>query len=414
MDFGRMLDVAISLSLMYLILSLFCTIINEYIASLFKFRAAGLEKGLSALADGRPFLVALLAHPLLAASAPKAVSAAKTVMTAAETERAAASRALEAARAKTTPDPAEIQRLTDTARQADMVAATLENAGSVSVADRPSYLSGQTFAAALLDMVNPSVQSTAGATYDAVLAGIDAIPDQQVRASLRAIVNNGSTDLKSARDAVAHWFDNEMERLQGAYKRRMQRWALGVAFLVAAACNADTLHVARTLWVDQGGIATRVAEQATYLIGKGSQTAAGTGTRAGVEELIDKDRAVAERRKAVAAANAALHAPSADVTLDALTRQLADAKGALATAETERGQAAMALSGDLGIVRQALAPLPIGWPDAKPAVPTLVQALGWLLTAFALSLGSSFWFDTLDKFIKIRGAGPKPSTTPAP
>ena len=33
---------------------------------------------------------------------------------------------------------------------------------------------------------------------------------------------------------------------------------------------------------------------------------------------------------------------------------------------------------------------------------------GWLLTALAISLGASFWFDLLSKLVKIRTAGPKP------
>jgi hypothetical protein len=34
--------------------------------------------------------------------------------------------------------------------------------------------------------------------------------------------------------------------------------------------------------------------------------------------------------------------------------------------------------------------------------------LGWLLTAVAISLGSAFWFDVLNRFIHIRAAGDAP------
>jgi len=36
------------------------------------------------------------------------------------------------------------------------------------------------------------------------------------------------------------------------------------------------------------------------------------------------------------------------------------------------------------------------------------RILGWLLTAFAISLGAPFWFDLLNKIIQLRGTGPKP------
>lgn len=35
---------------------------------------------------------------------------------------------------------------------------------------------------------------------------------------------------------------------------------------------------------------------------------------------------------------------------------------------------------------------------------SLLQAvLGWLITAFALSFGAPFWFDTLNRFMIVRG-----------
>jgi hypothetical protein len=35
--------------------------------------------------------------------------------------------------------------------------------------------------------------------------------------------------------------------------------------------------------------------------------------------------------------------------------------------------------------------------------------IGWILTALAISLGAPFWFDILNKVIRLRAAGPKPS-----
>jgi hypothetical protein len=38
----------------------------------------------------------------------------------------------------------------------------------------------------------------------------------------------------------------------------------------------------------------------------------------------------------------------------------------------------------------------------------LSAVAGWFLTAFAASLGAPFWFETLTRFINIRGNGLKP------
>jgi hypothetical protein len=47
--------------------------------------------------------------------------------------------------------------------------------------------------------------------------------------------------------------------------------------------------------------------------------------------------------------------------------------------------------------------LPIGWDLYDPTKQCLIWSiLGWLLTAFAVSLGAPFWFDILNKIIVVR------------
>jgi hypothetical protein len=62
--------------------------------------------------------------------------------------------------------------------------------------------------------------------------------------------------------------------------------------------------------------------------------------------------------------------------------------------------------------------LPIGWADFRwkglnqTALDILSWLPGWLITALAVSLGAPFWFDLLNKFINIRGAGKAPEEQP--
>lgn len=39
----------------------------------------------------------------------------------------------------------------------------------------------------------------------------------------------------------------------------------------------------------------------------------------------------------------------------------------------------------------------------------LTALFGWLITALAASLGAPFWFETLQRFVNIRGNGPSPA-----
>lgn len=57
--------------------------------------------------------------------------------------------------------------------------------------------------------------------------------------------------------------------------------------------------------------------------------------------------------------------------------------------------------------------LPYGWSGKKlnklehsDWSIILFSLLGWLITALATLFGAPFWFDTLQKFVRLRGAGP--------
>lgn len=62
--------------------------------------------------------------------------------------------------------------------------------------------------------------------------------------------------------------------------------------------------------------------------------------------------------------------------------------------------------------------LPVGWTEAKfseltkldaaSVWPILGAILGWLLTAFATLFGAPFWFDALQKIVRLKGTGPSP------
>ena len=51
--------------------------------------------------------------------------------------------------------------------------------------------------------------------------------------------------------------------------------------------------------------------------------------------------------------------------------------------------------------------LPVGWHVANTPHPLTI--LGWLITALAVSLGANFWFDMLNKALRLRGTGARVS-----
>src|ERR1700730_17200349 len=56
--------------------------------------------------------------------------------------------------------------------------------------------------------------------------------------------------------------------------------------------------------------------------------------------------------------------------------------------------------------------LPIGWSEFPKPNQLPIVLLGWLITAFAVSLGAPFWFDLLNKFVNVRASGKAPEEQP--
>jgi hypothetical protein len=62
----------------------------------------------------------------------------------------------------------------------------------------------------------------------------------------------------------------------------------------------------------------------------------------------------------------------------------------------------------------ALMLLPIGWSDIPRRFDAgfALQAAGWLITASTALFGAPFWFDLMQRVMRIRGTGGKPDDLP--
>ncbi|HEU4375156.1 MAG TPA: hypothetical protein VFS02_16795 [Telluria sp.] len=108
---------------------------------------------------------------------------------------------------------------------------------------KPSYIEPANFAIALVD----TLQSVPG-DYAQLGRDIDAIDDPQLRAALQAMYRRAGGDVEAFRQAAAAWFDNAMERVSGAYKRRSMLVSALLSMLLAILFNIDSIHLFRTLW----------------------------------------------------------------------------------------------------------------------------------------------------------------------
>jgi hypothetical protein len=370
MGLSGFVDIGIGLIFMYLVLSLVCTTVNELIATSLKWRAKDLEKTLTQIIDNGQLKDAFYNNGLIS-----------------NTTRA--SRGGE-------PAPGVAPAANIQTGEAPAKGNETDAAGNPKDTEHPSYLDGRTFALALLDSLtvtkkgqevlqkkeeqagaSPAEAKDAAAqpktfpTFEDIKKIAGGLPDSNIRDVLLANLATGEQTVTDLRNNVAAWFDSAMDRLSGNYKRRLKVLSLIIGVIVAFAFNADSVSVGKALWGDEALRGQIVGAAAHY---------------------------VNDPPKAVDCKNSDPQ-KEFDCNLNVLKQQEA-----------------------------LLRPFPIGWPDQRLADQwkkdttsggwwwwfaaligvLFLKIVGCLWTGLALSLGAPFWFDLLQKFMNIRGAGTKP------
>lgn len=212
---SQVLEVATGLAYLYLLLSLICMVLNEWIAGALALRAKTLEIGMRNLLDdpGTELAAKVYAHPLVNGLGRRGL------------------------------------RL-------------------------PSYISSRTFASALLDIVAPADPTTGPRSLTETRSLVSQLPPGHARDALLALIDQAGGDLAKARANIEHWFDDAMDRVSGWYKRKAQVIVACLGLGVSILLNADTLAIANSLGRDPqlvalvGGAAQEIVKQPLPANGK--------------------------------------------------------------------------------------------------------------------------------------------------
>lgn len=235
-----------------------------------------------------------------------------------------------------------------------------------------SYLSAQTFARSLIDLLVPN---GAGKTSLAELTERVERLDKSVpaRAALLSLLRDTGGTVDDFRKRLEQWYDEQMGRVSGWYKRWAQWRLLLVGLLLALVMNVDTVRVARALYQDT---AVRDAVVAQAVSAQSCPTAVGPDRQTclsrqnevlrglGLPIGWNVDRAGAECRAYSAGATCRNPMHAVPFAVHAATRNGADG--------------------------------------------LLLKILGWIVTGLGVSLGAPFWFDALGKLGSLRTAGRRP------
>lgn len=246
----------------------------------------------------------------------------------------------------------------------------------------PSYIPGDAFSTAAIETVVLKAAQLAGAAPGAAppVPTFDSVREAVVQCrragyyladALLPLVDAANGDLAVAKANIEKWYQGTMDRVSGWYKRRTQWLLFGIGFAVAVLGNVDTIQIITALGRSatlRGAVAT-MAEDAV---------------RAGRIGGAPEDVPPLDRIRSVSDQLAELEPLGLPVGFSCLART--DAAGFMDT-----------LSACWVNVK---AESTARWP---------LKAVGWLLTALAVSLGAPFWWQLLSRLVSLRGAGPKPT-----
>lgn len=114
----------------------------------------------------------------------------------------------------------------------------------------PTYISPKQFTLALIDVAVDvrAAGSPPIAVRENTRGGVALTPHET--SLVRSLLGDGMS-LQMAQNNIEKWFEDSMERVAGAYKRRVSRYLFGIALAVCFGFGLDTLQVVQSLYANQ-------------------------------------------------------------------------------------------------------------------------------------------------------------------
>jgi hypothetical protein len=202
---------------------------------------------------------------------------------------------------------------------------------------------------------------------------------------LRFLLENSDTDLNKFVKSVGDWYDASMERCGGWFKKNMMFLTLGLAFLIATLFNIDTLQIVNQLSEDKEA-REQYIELAGQMLDNQENTFSTPVYDTSLEKRLLQDSALfeANNKDSITFRNA---------VIDSVNRHIFDIQKKLISRMDTLYTTSQQAQSVFSFKREGRA----CW-----FFDSWLNFLGCLITALALSLGAPFWFDLLNKFMKLR------------
>jgi hypothetical protein len=261
---------------------------------------------------------------------------------------------------------------------------------------KPAYLAARNFSKVVIDILrgkNPTPGDDFRVKIDTALSsGIELTTRSPKGEPESFLLNAGGTfeflqslwadangDIEKFRTSLEQWYDDTMERASSWYKRWAQVMLFIIGLAIAATFNVDTIQIIGKLSKDPE-LRQQLVEQA--------------------EAYIREHPNFKEELAAIKEKN-----PDEETLKNAQEEYDAFVK----RKDMLMNKADSLIGKDIKNVNQVLGS---SWTEDDRTWGCIIADgfLGWIITALAISLGAPFWFDLLNKLMKIRAAVPPSST----
>lgn len=329
---------------------------------------------------------------------------------------------------------------------------------------RPSYINPDRFAKTLCDLLKESVSDNSlsedGKIESALTSGtircdgsfcnIDPETHRFLKSLWAETPAEGQTHEEKFRILLVEWYNETMELLTGRYKRRMQLNLFFLGFFVAMIFNVNTIEISARLSKNDKAREAMVQLAGAWIENNGTDSVpsgAGADTVTHINQMVQRTVKMLEddinepnnllalgyqipdNFSALGSSMVKKITPRSDSTADSVVTPIA-------TSRRDSAEWLVALKKVYDRRCRQVAerevqkkPLSVNMASAGPCsslpydteltstdrlrfviyrILTNYSLIGFLITAIAISLGAPFWFDLLNKVVKIKNEGKKP------
>jgi hypothetical protein len=365
------IDIVIGLIFIYLLYSLLATLIQEIVATTFSFRAKILERGIVRMLEDDTTIRFRFFGVLKLFRKRKHHRGKKS--------------------------------LSDQFYNHPMIKYLAENKEG----SKPSYIKRTTFSKVVTDLLRGASakpdEDFVGMIENALDEGKTRMGnvhvDTETLIHLRSMWADAGKDFNRFKRAIEDWYDETMDRVSGWYKKYTQIVLLIIGIVIAVIFDVDSIDIVKKLEKDPK-LRDLIVEQANRF----------AETHPDLVMELEQDRIRnAELVKAMQISNDQADSLKKELDQESLElyEQLKARRDSLFNAATDL------LQEDLSPANRLLGGQI--WSYEWKGFPAFLQSIfGWFLTALAVSLGAPFWFDLLNKMMKLRSsivAAPKKKDT---